>query len=224
MGLWAQGSGQILDCTSMGNSFAALDAVIEEVIGNGVVSGLALTNPSGAEVAVSSGVAIAGHVVAYAGGNISLAAGTFDLYLCQPVFSYSGTAPVAGSYPGTNGQDAGVLTPVAHGTSPAAPGAFLGTVVSTGSGISSIVTTGRTVIPGPAPTGTRRLAPAKANVSQPSGSTSTTFTLTQTPVSDVTIFKNGLLIDPTLYSISGTTLTFGTAPSSTDTLAAGFLY
>jgi hypothetical protein len=230
MGLWSQGAGQFLDCGSLANSFAALDAVIDAVIGSGVVSGLVIEAGTGATILCTAGVAIAGHVVHVPSSpavTLTLAAGTWDIWLCQPTYTYVGASPVAGSYPNSSGVDTGVLTSVAHGTTPAAPGALLATVVSTGSAISSVNTnpTGRNVIPGPAPAGSRIVAPAQANFTyQPSGSTTTAFVLVETPVSDVTIYKNGLLIDPTQYIISGTNMTFGTAPLSTDKLAAGFTW
>jgi hypothetical protein len=150
MGLWAQGSGQYLDCTSLANSFAAFDALVHSVIGEGVITGLDFSVVSGAAVQCSVGTAVAGHIVALnVAQNISFAAGTWDVYLCQPVFTYSGTAPIAASYPGANGYDAGVLTAVVSGTKPAALGALLATIVSTGAAISSInnTPTGRVTLP-----------------------------------------------------------------------------
>jgi len=214
----------------MANSFAAGDAVINEVFGSGVVSGLLLTNPTGAEVQCSTGVAIAGHVVALtAVADLTLAAGTWDIYLCQPVFTYSGTSPVAGSFPGTNGVDAGVLTSVVTGTLPAAMGAMLATVVSTGTAISSInnAPSGRNTLPGPAPAGTRTLYAAQANfTTQPSGSSGASFTLTETPnpTNSLIVYKNGLLIDPTKYTLAAAVVTFATAPASTDTISAAMHY
>jgi len=230
MGLFNQTPAQYLSSAALSGSFAALDAVINEVIGTGVVSGLTLTNPITNEVLCSTGVAIAGHVVQLTSAqSLNLAAGTWDLYLCQPVFTTSSGVPVAGSYPpNTSGVDAGVLTSVVHGTTPSAPGALLATVVSTGTAITSInnAPAGRNTIPGPAPTGTRNVYPAQANfTSQPNG-TATAFTLTETPnpTGSLVVFKNGIVIDPTGYTLSGTTVTFPTAPLNTDKISASFTY
>jgi hypothetical protein len=233
MGLWNQAAAQYLDCVSLSNSFAAMDAALTEVIGTGVISGLDVINVGGGVTPVvqaNAGLALAGHLVwvASVSNTCTLAAGTWDLYLCQPVFTISGGIPVAGSYPGTNGMDVGVLTAVATGTTPAQPGALLATVVSTGTAIGSVnnAPAGRNTIPGPAPTGTRHLYPAQANfTTQPNG-TATAFTLTETPspAGSLVVFKNGVLIDPTLYTLATDVVTFGTAPISSDKISAGMNY
>lgn len=61
----------------------------------------------------------------------------------------------------------------------------------------------------------------------PSGSindVNTVFTLANTPVTgSVKVFLNGLRMKPTVdYNISGTTITFVTAPATSDTLIADY--
>jgi hypothetical protein len=231
MGLWAQGSGQYLDCTSLANSFAAFDALVHSVIGEGVITGLDFSVVSGAAVQCSVGTAVAGHIVALnVAQNISFAAGTWDVYLCQPVFTYSGTAPIAASYPGANGYDAGVLTAVVSGTKPAALGALLATIVSTGAAISSInnTPTGRVTLPLVSPVGLRTLYPAQSSFTEQPAATPTAvaFTLSQTPIpsASLVIYKNGILIDPSMYTVSGNVVTFPTTFLSTDKLSAGMNY
>lgn len=230
MGVFNQQPAQKLSSAALSNSFLAADATINAVIGSGVMSGLVITSTGiGTVISCSTGVAVAGHLVALtAVSTMGLPAGTWDIYLCQPVFTVVSNTPVAGSYPGTNGVDAGVLTAVATGTSPAALGAMLATVVSTGAAITSVnsAPAGRNALPGPAPAGTRSLYPAYANfTTQPNGA-ATSFTLVQTPnpVGSLVVFKNGVVIDPTLYSLAGAVVTFPAAPLNTDKLSASMHY
>lgn len=59
----------------------------------------------------------------------------------------------------------------------------------------------------------------------PSG-TSSVITLTQTPIAPtkVLVFLNGVKLEPVEYSISGTTLTLGFTPESTDKISYAFRY
>jgi hypothetical protein len=230
MGLFAQSPYQKLYSACLAGSIAAIATAFEMVLGNGPIgSGLVVSAVSGNTVSLSPGFALCGIICQLtAAATLNLAAGTWDIWACDPPFTTSGGVPNAGSYPSLAGIDALVPTVVASGTTPAAPGCLLATVVSTGTAISSINNSpaGKNPLPGPAPSGTRHLAPAQANfTSQPSGSDSA-FTLTETPnpAGSLTVFKNGILLDPTVYSLAGAVVTLSAEPLSTDKLSAGFSY
>ena len=57
----------------------------------------------------------------------------------------------------------------------------------------------------------------------PNGVT-TTFTLTTTPKSSVSVFVNGQMLDPSQFTISGANITFLVPPITTDNLQATYLF
>lgn len=54
--------------------------------------------------------------------------------------------------------------------------------------------------------------------------TLTTFTLTNTPTSQVSIDVNGLTLDPSQFTVAGSVVTFAVAPLATDNLQATYLF
>ena len=76
-----------------------LEDIAYEMFGSGVLSGMAASVGSGLSVSVAAGYALAGHVVDYAGGNVSVLANQTDanLYFAQDGNFYT-AAPAGKSY------------------------------------------------------------------------------------------------------------------------------
>lgn len=118
-------------------SWAAPDATTEAMWGNGVISGLAVTasyvSPTNGGH-VSAGRALLGHVVSVP-ANVTISGsgvgvGSWDVYLVETAYAYSGSSAVPGTYPDSTGQDSGAIEYLVAGTTPAfsTPYAMLATI------------------------------------------------------------------------------------------------
>jgi len=83
--------------------------------------------------------------------------------------------------------------------------------------ISTIINTGTLTLP--TTTGTVALRPTTTNATGDGSTVAFTLTNINNDVDSIMVFLNGVLQRPTTdYSVSGTTLTFGTAPAAADAI------
>lgn len=141
MSLYPPSALQDADPLAAGGSWAAIDAALDKVLGQGVIDGLTVDGSGNLLI----GHALIGHVMVLATNTSVLpclgASGTYDVYLQMPTFAYSGSAGTPGTYPAatgaTAGMDSGVIVAVTHGSA-APPNAVLcATVVGSSSTFTS---------------------------------------------------------------------------------------
>ena len=198
------------------NSMNAVDTVIQRIVQPGIISGL--TVDGGANV--QTGEALIGHVVAVTAiTNVQAllaASATNYVYLQMPV-SPTCVAP--------DGRDTGVIVINQTGVAPI-NAVLLASIVS-GVGAPPAITSVNT-----APVGRVQLQltlARNADFETPAGlvnSANTVYTLAHapTPGTSLRIYSNGVLQNPSTYSLAGSTITFTTAPATGVWLTAFYRY